>query len=136
MKKFTIALLMLISLASCKKTLEEKARDIVLDAMTSGKWEITKFTVDGTNITSGFAGYSFQYHKNETVDAIKDGSIESTGTWSGDAANMSISANFTNVSEPLLLINGTWSITNNSWTFVEAKQTIGNQVKTLRLDKL
>ena len=127
---------MIISLASCKKTLEEKARDIVIDAMTSGKWEITKFTVDGINITSDFAGYSFQYHKNETVDAIKDGSIQSTGTWSGDAANMSISANFTNVSEPLLLINGTWSITNNSWTFVEAKQTIGNQVKTLRLDKL
>ena len=136
MKKISIALLMFISLASCKKTLEEKARDIVIDAMTSGKWEITKFTVDGTNITSDFAGYSFQYHKNETVDAIKDGNIQSTGTWSGDAANMRISANFTNVSEPLLLINGTWSITNNSWTFVEAKQTVGNQVKTLRLDKL
>ncbi len=136
MKKFTIALLLFVSLASCKKTLEEKARDIVLDAMTSGKWEITKFTVDGNNITSDFAGYSFQYHKNETVDAIKDGSVQSTGSWSGDAANMRISANFTNVSEPLLLINGQWSITNNSWTFVEASQTIGSQVKTLRLDKL
>lgn len=136
MKKITIALLMVISMTSCKKTLEEKARDIVLDAMTSGTWEITKFTVNGTNITSDFAGYSFQYHKNETVDAIKNGSIQSTGSWSGDAANMSISANFMNVSEPLLLINGQWSITNNSWTFVEASQTIGSQVKTLRLDKL
>ena len=127
---------MLVSLASCKKTLEEKARDIVLDAMTSGTWHITKFTVDGTNITSDFTGYSFQYHKNETVDAIKNGGIQSTGSWSGDAANMRISANFTNVSEPLLLINGSWSITNNSWTFVEASQTVGSQVKTLRLDKL
>ncbi len=136
MKKFTIALLLFVSLASCKKTLEEKARDIVLDAMTSGIWEITKFTVDGTNITNDFAGYSFQYHKNETVDAIKNGSIQTTGSWSGDAANMRISANFTNVSEPLLLINGQWSITNNSWTFVEASQTVGSQVKTLRLDKL
>ena len=88
---------MLVSLASCKKTLEEKARDIVLDAMTSGTWHITKFTVDGTNITSDFTGYSFQYHKNETVDAIKNGGIQSTGSWSGDAANMRISANFTNV---------------------------------------
>lgn len=136
MKKITVALLLFVSLAGCKKTLEEKARDIVLDAMTSGTWEITKFTVNGTNITSDFAGYSFQYHKNETVDAIKNGSIQSTGSWSGDAANMRISANFTNVSEPLLLINGQWSITNNSWTFVEASQTIGSQVKTLRLDKL
>lgn len=136
MKNFTILLIMLVSLASCKKTLEEKARDIVLDAMTSGTWHITKFTVDGTNITSDFTGYSFQYHKNETVDAIKNGGIQSTGSWSGDAANMRISANFTNVSEPLLLINGSWSITNNSWTFVEASQTVGSQVKTLRLDKL
>lgn len=136
MKKITVALLLFVSLAGCKKTLEEKARDIVLDAMTSGTWEITKFTVNGNNITSDFAGYSFQYHKNETVDAIKNGSIQSTGSWSGDAANMRISANFTNVSEPLLLINGQWSITNNSWTFVEASQTIGSQVKTLRLDKL
>lgn len=136
MKNFIILLIMLVSLASCKKTLEEKARDIVLDAMTSGTWQITKFTVDGTNITSDFTGYSFQYHKNETVDAIKNGNIQSTGSWSGDAANMRISANFTNVSEPLLLINGSWSITNNSWTFVEASQTVGSQVKTLRLDKL
>lgn len=136
MKKITVALLLFVSLAGCKKTLEEKARDIVLDAMTSGTWEITKFTVNGTNITSDFAGFSFQYHKNETVDAIKNGSIQSTGSWSGDAANMRISANFTNVSEPLLLINGQWSITNNSWTFVEASQTVGSQVKTLRLDKL
>lgn len=136
MKKITVALLLFVSLAGCKKTLEEKARDIVLDAMTSGTWEITKFTVNGNNITSDFAGYSFQYHKNETVDAIKNGSIQSTGSWSGDAANMRISANFTNVSEPLLLINGQWSITNNSWTFVEASQTVGSQVKTLRLDKL
>ena len=136
MKKFTILLLFFFSLFSCKKTLEEKARDIVVNAMTSGKWSITRFTTDGTNITSDFTGYSFQFFENETVDAIKNNSVEATGSWKGDAANMSISANFTNVSEPLSLINGTWSITNNSWTFVEAKQTSGAQVKTLRLDKL
>ena len=104
--------------------------------MTSGKWSITRFTTDGTNITSDFTGYSFQFFENETVDAIKNNSVEANGSWKGDAANMSISANFINVSEPLSLINGTWSITNNSWTFVEAKQTSGAQVKTLRLDKL
>ena len=136
MKKFTILLLVFFSLFSCKKTLEEKARDIVVNAMTSGKWSITRFTTDGTNITSDFTGYSFQFFENETVDAIKNNSVEANGSWKGDAANMSISANFINVSEPLSLINGTWSITNNSWTFVEAKQTSGAQVKTLRLDKL
>jgi hypothetical protein len=34
------------------------------------------------------------------------------------------------------LINGTWKITKNSWTFVEATQTNGLEIKTLRLDKL
>ncbi|MBA2500900.1 MAG: hypothetical protein H0V30_14340 [Chitinophagaceae bacterium] len=136
MKKITIALLVLVSFTACKKTLEDKARDIVIDAMTSGQWRISLFTVNGNNITTDFAAYTFQYHKNETVDAIKNGSVEVTGNWEGDANNMSISANFSNVSEPLLLINGNWKITNNSWTFVEAKQTNGSQIKTLRLDKL
>jgi dipeptidyl-peptidase-4 len=33
------------------------------------------------------------------------------------------------------LINGTWNITRNSWTYVEATQTIGADVKVMRLDK-
>lgn len=136
MKKFAILLLFSFSLLGCKKTLEEKARDIVVNAMVSGKWSMTKFTLDGTNITSDFTGYSFQFYENETVDAIKNNTVEATGTWKGDAANMSISATFANAPEPLSLINGSWSITKNSWTFVEAKQTSGAQIKTLRLDKL
>ena len=136
MKKFAILLIFFFSLLSCRKTLEEKARDIVVNAMVSGKWSMTHFTLDGANITTDFTGYSFQFFENETVDAIKNNTVEATGTRKGDAANMNISAHFTSVSEPLSLINGTWSITNNSWTFVEAKQNPGSQVKTLRLDKL
>ena len=45
-------------------------------------------------------------------------------------------ANFSAAPNPIALINGTWNITKNSWTYVEASQTNGSEIKTLRLDKL
>lgn len=104
--------------------------------MTDGQWAITSFTLNGTNITSDFTGYKFQYHSNKTVDAIKNGSVEKTGTWDGNASTMTTSANFPSAANPLLHINGNWNITNNSWTYVVATQTVGTDVKNMRLDKL
>lgn len=103
--------------------------------MTDGQWVITNFKQSGNDITSNFDGYKFQYYSNETVDAIKNGVVEKKGTWKGDINNMSISAQFDNVSAPLTLINGNWHIDNNSWTFVVASQTSGTETKTLRLEK-
>jgi hypothetical protein len=45
-------------------------------------------------------------------------------------------ANFTSAAAPLVLINGSWHIDDNSWTFVEATQTTAGETKTMRLDKL
>ena len=134
MKKIILILLAPLLLTACKKLVEKKAEDAILKAMTTGKWVITSFTTNGTDITSDFSGYTFQYFDNYTVDAIKNGSVEKTGTWQGDANTMSISANFTNVTNPLLLLNGTWHITDNSWTYVNATMTVGSEVRTLRLE--
>ena len=136
MKKLFIIALLILPFLSCKKTKENIAQDLVIEAMTNGQWVITKFTLNGSNITADFSPYKFQYYRNKTVDAIKNGSTEKTGNWDGNATDMTTWANFLNVSYPLNLINGTWHITNNSWTFVEASQTSGTDVKTLRLDKL
>ena len=103
---------------------------------TDGQWKVTSFTQNGTDITSSFANYKFQYYSNKTVDAINNGSVEKTGTWDGSAITMTTSANFINASSPLNLINGNWHIDNNSWTFVVATQTVGAETKTMRLDKL
>ncbi|MDP9230651.1 MAG: hypothetical protein M3O67_08270 [Bacteroidota bacterium] len=135
MKKIYFIFICLFLFTSCKKSLESIAEDAVIKAMTDGQWVITNFTKDGANITSDFNGYRFQYYSNRTVDAIKNGTIEKTGSWGADAATMTTSANFTSPAYPLLLINGDWHITNNSWTFVEATQTNGSEVKTMRLDK-
>jgi len=123
-------------LSGCKKTIEKIQEDLVIQAMTDGQWGVTSFTQNGIDITSDFASYKFKYYSNKTVDAIKNGTVEKTGTWDGNSGNMTTSANFPGASSPLNLINGSWHITNNSWTFVVATQTNGSEIKTMRLDKL
>ena len=135
--KRTIPLLITILIClSCKKVKEAIYEDMVIKAMTDGQWKITSFTLNGNNITSDFSGYKFQYYSNKTVDAIKNGLVEKTGTWDGNASTMTTSANFPGAVNPLLMINGNWSIVNSSWTYVVATQTVGTDVKNMRLDKL
>lgn len=131
-----MAFSLLLLLSGCKKTIENAQEDLVIRAMTDGEWVINGFTVQGNNITADFSGYKFKYYSNRTVDAIKNGAVEKTGTWEGNASTMIISANFPAAIHPLNLINGSWLVTRNGWTYVEATQTVGSEVKTLRLDKL
>lgn len=136
MKKILSLLIIVFFLQlSCKKATEEALQDAVISAMISGKWAITSFTNNGSDITSSFSGYTFQYYSNKTVDAIKNGAVEETGTWDGNASTMTTWSNFPGAGSPLNLINGTWHIDNNSWTFVVASQTGGGQSKNMRLDK-
>ena len=135
MKRSIVIILCLLTLVQCKKAIEAKAQNAIMKAMTDGQWAITNFTSNGTDITSDFTGYKFQYFNDYTVDAIKNGSVEETGTWMGDVNSMSITANFSNAVDPILLLNGTWTITDNSWTYVKATMTVGTEVRTLRLDK-
>ncbi len=104
--------------------------------MTDGQWVITNFVNNGFTITSDFSAYKFQYYSNYTVDAIKNGVVENTGTWNGDPSTMMITANFTNALSPIDLINGDWHIDDNSWTYVVASQASGSTIKRLRLEKL
>ena len=136
MKRILPFLIIILVGLSCKKAKEAIYEDLVIKAMTNGQWVITSFTLNGKNITSDFTGYKFQYYSNKTVDAIKNGSVEKTGTWDGNANTMTTSANFPGAINPLVMINGKWNIVNNSWTYVIATQTIGTDVKNMRLDKL
>jgi hypothetical protein len=135
MKKLIPLLFIIILLGSCKKTAEKIGEDLVVKAMTDGQWKITKFTQNSTDITSNFSGYKFQYYSNKTVDAILNGVKERSGNWDGNASAMTTWADFPGSQAPISLINGTWNITDSGWTYVEAKQTNGTEVKTLRLDK-
>ena len=130
-----LIILSLICLAGCKKTIEKKAENAIIKAMTDGQWVITSFTSNGSDITINFSAYRFQYFSNYTVNAIKSGTVENTGNWDGDVSAMNIFASFPNATDPLVLLNGTWHVTDNSWTYVKATMTIENETRTLRLDK-
>lgn len=134
MKKIVFFIL-IIMLSGCEKTKQNAQEDLVIKAMTDGRWLVTSFTLNGSPITSAFTNYKFRYYSNKTVDAINNGTVEKTGTWDGSASTMTTSANFIAAAYPLALINGSWHIDRNSWTYVEASQTVGSETKTMRLDK-
>ena len=136
MTRIITAVCFVLLFSGCKKTIQKAQEDLVISAMTNGQWAITSFIQNGTDITSDFTTYKFQYYKNRTVDAIKSGVVEKTGNWNGDASAMTTYANFSGVTNPLLLINGTWHIDDNSWTYVKASQSNGSETKIMRLDKL
>ena len=135
MKKILLLSILVASLASCKKTIDNIKEDLVMKAMTDGQWTITSFKVNSNDITADFSSYKFKYYSNKTVDAIKSGTVEKTGKWSGDSGAMTTWAEFLSAPYPLTLINGTWNIINNGWTYVVATQTNGSETKTMRLDK-
>lgn len=130
---FTV-LLFLPLLFSCKKSINEKKQDIVIAAMTSGRWYVAEYIAGSTNVTSEFDGYEFQFHNNGTVDGIK-GSSTKSGTWVGDADKFTITANFTGSGLPLSRLNGTWKWTDSDWTYVYSYYNDGTQTNYLKLRK-
>lgn len=136
MRKVILIISVIFLASGCKKSIEKMKENAVISAMTDGQWVITSFIKNGTVITSDFSGYKFQYYSNKTVDAIKNGIVEKTGTWDGNAETMTISANFLNTVLPLSLVNGSWHIDNNSWTYVVASQNSGTETRKMRLEKL
>lgn len=122
-------------LVSCKKTIEKAQENILVQAMINGQWKITNFTVNSSDISSDFNTYRFQYFADKTVNAINNSIVEKTGNWDGDIASRTTWASFSNASYPLTLINGSWLITDNTWTYVTATQTNGAEIKTMRLEK-
>jgi hypothetical protein len=135
--KYIYGLILLCSIFGCKKQIEKIQANLVIDAMTSGQWKVVSFKDGTTDVTTDFSPYTFQFNKNYSVDAIKNALVESSGTWNADANAKTISSNFNPPAlNPLPLLNGTWKITNNSWTFVEASQDVNGTIRTLRLEKL
>lgn len=128
--------LLLFVLPSCKKAIEKKKENIIVDAMTSGQWKVASFNQDGEDLTSDFAGYAFKYYENRTVDAINAGTVEKTGTWAENVNTLEILASFQGAADPLSLINGTWKIDKTDWSYVEATYSAGGIVRKMRLEKI
>jgi len=67
------------------------------------------------------------------VDASFNGTVVKSGTWDASTSTMTTSSNFTGATHPLNLVNGNWNITRSGSRFVEATQTIGTDVKNLKM---
>ena len=135
MKMVFLLLCVSVCTSGCLKAKEDIQENLVLKAMTDGQWQMTKFVKGTTDMTADFKPYRFQFRTNNTVEAINNGVVEKTGTWSADQEAKTITSLFTNASATVMLLNGTWNITKNSWTFVEATQTVNSEILKLRIDK-
>jgi hypothetical protein len=139
MKQLLIFTVTVCLLFSCKKaiqkTQEQIAEDIIVTAMTDGRWTVTVYN-DGADLLGEFTGYEFQFKKDRTVDAIKGTATESTGVWQGDGLKREITSDYPNTaSQTLQRLDGLWKIVDNNWTWVKATQTINGKLTTLELRK-
>jgi hypothetical protein len=131
-----LLLLMVFGTLSCVKKIKQEAEtNIIVEIMTNGRWKVSNYMKGGSDLTQSFSPYLFQFKSDNTVDALNNGLVEKSGTWTGDANAQTIASNFPNTTDPLVLLNGTWQLTNTGLTFVQASQTVSGEQRTLRLDK-
>jgi hypothetical protein len=133
--KFILLLLLIsISIAHCAKKVEEIQKDLVIQVMTSGRWLVQNFSENTVDVSNEFTNYEFQFFENGTVQAI-NGAVISTGTWVGNASALTIYSNFPVGSIPIIRLNDTWKITNNTPNLVEAIPSNAGRTAYLKLVK-
>lgn len=131
-----LVLAFFLSGIQCKKVKEDIARKFIIDAMTNGLWIVQVFTDDNVDISTDFRDYEFQFKENGEVYAIKTTTAEQvTGTWEGNVNDLTIFSNFPGVGEPLLRLNDTWKIINNTTKLVEAQPFSTGRSAYLKLVK-
>lgn len=120
---------------SCKKAIEQKQKDIIVQAMTTGHWYVGQYLDTSSDVTGDFFGYEFQFYENGTVDGIINTSTKK-GTWSSDISNYTITAAFPlSAGDTLKRLNYTWKITDSYLDFVKAKTTTASGDNILHLRK-
>ena len=120
---------------SCKKAVKEVQKNIIIDAMTNGRWFVEQYKENTNDVTADFFGYEFQFYENGNVDGIKT-PVTKSGTWSSDIAAYTITASFpANAGDTLRRLNYTWKITDSYLNYVEAKTTTSNGDNILHLRK-
>jgi len=126
-------LLSFFFLLSCDKSIQDKQKDILIAAITTGTWFVEKYLEGASDITVDFSGYGFQFLENGTVNGIKD-STTTSGKWAGDIINYTITSTFP-AGAPLDKLNGTWKIIDSYWDYVKAEMDTSGGKNILYLRK-
>jgi len=120
---------------SCKKFIQQQEENYIVNLVTNGKWQITGYQDHMiNNLTDSFAGYLFQFNKDNTLYGVKFGQ-QTYGTWAVDINKKSITSNFPTASYPLTLLNHTWIITDSYTDSVAAKTAVDTSFNILNLHK-
>src|SRR5690606_24661318 len=88
---FLIMLVISITIAHCAKKTEEIKTNLIMDAMSAGKWKVQIFKEDNKDVTTEFSAYEFQFFKDGSVKGYYGGET-ATGTWAGDINASTISS--------------------------------------------
>ncbi len=127
-------ILLFISNMSCKKAIENKEKQLLLAAITDGTWFVQQYVEGATDITGTFTNYNFKFYDNDKVIGVIFTDTTS-GTWSGDIANSSITSQFPTASDPVKKLNGIWKLTTTYTNYVEAEMNTSNGKNILHLQK-
>ena len=124
----------LIISISCKKALEKKAENMIMDAITNGEWLVEQYIEGSNNVSNQFLNYYFKFNSDGTVT----GTISSTttnGTWAANASDYTITSEFPTAGDPVKKLNGLWKIKDSYWDFVKAEMVTANGTNVLTLRK-
>ena len=127
-----VVLIIAISVAHCSK--KEVQQNIIIQAMTNGRWVVQHFTENTLDVSTEFTTYEFQFYENGTVQSIS-GSVITNGTWTANPDARTISSIFPTGNDTLKRLNDTWKIFNNSYTLVEANPSSPTRTAYLKLIK-
>ena len=137
MKKFKqtsylLATIIVLSIClGCSKTIE---KDIIIDAMTNGRWIIAQFKENNLDCSAQFASYEFQFENGGTITAYNT-AFNTSGIWIADIPSRTIFAKFPVTNDTLKKLNDTWKVYNNTLTIVEANPTDISRSAYLKLVK-
>ncbi len=121
-----------MSFTHCSK--EEVQQNIIILAMTNGKWQVQQFSENTLDVSPEFVPYLFQFFDNGKVQAIS-GTTTVTGIWTADPNARTITSSFPTGNNTLQRLNDTWKIFNNTFTLVEANPTNTGRTAYLKLVK-
>jgi len=120
---------------SCKKYVQQQEENYIVALVTNGTWRITGYQDHLIkNITDSFAGYSFQFNKDNTLYGTRFGQ-QTNGTWAVDISKKSITSNFPSATYPITMLNYTWIITDSYTDSVAAKTAVDTSFNILNLHK-
>jgi len=139
MIRILIAFTLLLSVSGCNKVKEKILENQAMQFITIGQWKVVRYTEGPKDVSSEFTPYTFQFHPNYTVDAIRNGAKEISGTWSGASVNsvVTIQSNFpSTANNPLPLLSGNFLVTDPGFDFVEASKTVNGVTNTLRMVRI